>query len=230
MAHPDRASLVEVLTVALGRPVPISWDRAGPPTSKGDRAWVNARAAWSMHDPVADWHVLIQDDAAPCADFLVGLARALEHVPERAAVSGYMGNGPNISARWGRMAAQADQRGASWVRSYMLGWGVAVAVPVPMIPDMIVWCDRKAGVPDDMRVSRWLQRQQVDTWYTWPSLVDHLPVPSLSGHRHPRVAHRHHRGSALELDWSGPTVVDPIVLRRRGPRSAPTSARRLAHG
>lgn len=228
MAHPDRAPLVGELKDALGEDVPVAWDDAGPASSRGDRAWNTARRAWEWFDPAADWHVLVQDDAAPCADFLAGLAAALEHLPERGVVSAYLGKGQTVSARWGRMAALADERGASWVRSYMLGWGVSIALPVALVPGMIEWCDRKAGVPDDMRVSRWAQRQGLDTWYTWPSLVDHRQVPSLSGHRHPRSAQRHHQGSALELDWTGPVVVDPIVTRRRGPRSAPTGTWRRA--
>lgn len=232
MAHPDRAPMVAELVQSLGcgwEDVPTSWDQQGSPSGRGDRIWANARAAWLMHDPAADWHVMLQDDAVVCSDFLPGLARALEHVPERALVSPYLGTGPNVPRRWGRMAADADRLGASWVRSYLLMWGVAVAAPVAMIPEMVAWCDRKAGMPDDMRVGRWFQRQHADTWYTWPSLADHRRSPSLTGHRHvERVAVKHHSGSALDLEWSGSIVTDPLIVRRRGPRSAPAGAWRSA--
>jgi hypothetical protein len=222
MAHPDRADMVRALESALDRDVPVVWDRAGTASGKGDRVWSVARRAWEARHPDTDFHVLIQDDAVVCPDFLAGLEKALDHVPDTALVCPYLGQGSNVPERWTRMADRADQQGASWVRSYVLMWGVSIAVPTRFIPDMIAWCDRKVGMPDDMRVGRWFQRQGIDTWYTWPSLVDHRPSPSLTKHRNStRVARRHHQGSALELDWSGPVVMDPIVTRRRGPRSGP---------
>lgn len=222
MAHPDREPMVAEILAALDRPAPVAWDAEGPPSGKGDRVWRTARSAWEMFDPGADFHVLIQDDALVCRDYLAGLERALVHVPECALVSTYLGKGRNVPVRWNRMAEKAQATGSSWVRSYTLMWGVSVVVPTVMIPKMIEWCDRKAGMPDDMRVGRWFQRQKIDTWYTWPSLVDHRPAPSLTKHRQvERVAVHHHEGSALELDWSGPTVMDPMIIRRRGPRSGP---------
>jgi hypothetical protein len=230
MAHPDRARMVAELAAGLaagwgGRQVPVHFDPHGAPSGKGDRVWSVAREAWSMHDPGADFHVLVQDDAIPSPDMLPALEKALEHVPDYALVSPYLGQGRNVPRRWGKMADQADDQGASWICSYVLMWGVCLAVPVAMIPEMIAWCDRKSGMPDDMRVGRWFQRQKIDTWYTWPSLVDHRPGDSLTKHRQvERIAVRHHLESALELAWDGPTVVDPMVLRRRGPRSAPRGA------
>jgi len=215
MAHPDRTEFVEELVGSLDREVPVAWDNEGPPSGKGDRVWRTARSAWQMYDPEADFHVLIQDDALVCRDYLAGLEVALEHVPDYALVSTYFGRGRNVPARWATMADKADNDGASWVRSFTLMWGVSLAVPTRFIPEMIKWCDRQARMPDDMRVGKWFQRQKIDTWYTWPSLVDHRPAPSLTKPRPvERVAVRHHQGSALELDWSGPTVMDPMIWTR----------------
>jgi hypothetical protein len=223
MAHPDRSDLVTDLVERLDRPVPIYWDPEGPPSGNKDRVWRVAREAWSMHDPDAGYHVLIQDDAVPCADFLAGMELALDHVPGDVLVCPYLGRGRNVPLRWARMAEEADTTGASWVRSHTLMWGVSIAVPTAMVPGMIEWCDRKAGMPDDMRVGRYFQSLRIDTWYTWPSLVDHRPVDSLTKHRQvERVARRHHQGSALDPDWTGPTVLDPMNGRRvRGHRSSP---------
>lgn len=229
MAHPEREPLVADLVAALGREVPVSWDREGPASGRGDRVWRNARAAWEMAEEGADFHLLLQDDAQPCADLLEGLEGALRYVPGDSLVSAYLGRGRNVPPRWERMTQQADRRGAAWIRSHVLMWGVAVVAPVALVPAMIEWCDRKAGMPDDMRVGRWFQRQKIDTRYTWPSLVDHLPVPSITKHRaSDRVAARHHPGSALELDWSTGEVVDPMIVRSRGPRSGPSGAWRAA--
>lgn len=228
MAHPDRAGLVSELQDWLDRDTMVVWDIEGPPSGNGDRIWRTARAAWQVADPDADWHVLIQDDAVPCPNFLAGLERALEHVPPDATVCPYLGQGGAASKRWGVLGAQADQRGASFVVSQSLMWGVAICLPVAMIPDMIARADTMHRVPDDMRVAGWTKRRAGEVWYTWPSLVDHRPVPSITKHRAAdRRAVRHHHGSALELSWSGPVVRDPAYTRTRGPRSGPSVNRQV---
>lgn len=222
MAHPDRADSVDQLMSALDRPVPVHWDPAGPPSGNGDRVWSVARAGWMLHDPNADFHLLLQDDAMPCPDLLAGLEEALDHVPEESVVSLYLGKGGAVAHRWTRIGERADNRRASWVVSAKLMWGVAIILPTRMISDMIERADRMTGVPDDMRVSGWAQRRHIPVWYTWPSLVDHRAVPSLTKHRAAdRRAVRHHSESAMLIDWSGPVVRDPMFSRLHGPRSGP---------
>jgi hypothetical protein len=228
MAHPDRVDLVSDLQDRLGREVPVHWDPEGKPSGNGDRVWRVARGAWQLHDPEADWHVLIQDDALPCPDFLSGLERALEYVPMDATVCPYLGRGGAAPRKWMTMGAMADQRQASFVVSQSLMWGVAICLPVALIPDMIVRADTMHRVPDDMRVAGWTKRRGGEVWYTWPSLVDHRPVASITKHRAAdRRAVRHHQGSALELSWSGPVVRDPAYTRARGPRSGPSANRQV---
>lgn len=231
MAHPVREDEVGRLLAALDRPVPVHYDPEGPPSGSGDRVWRVARAAWELADPDADWHVLIQDDAVPCEDFLAGLERALAFVPPDAVVSPYLGTGRNVPIRWEAMAGAAATAGACWVRSQKLMWGVSIALPTKLIPAMISYADTRAGVPDDMRVAGWAERHDHDVWYTWPSLIDHLPVPSLTKHKaRERVARRHHQGSALSIEWNAQAVTDPMLARRRPLRSGPSrvrSARRL---
>lgn len=227
MAHPDRTAVVGELLTQLDREVPVYWDPEGRASGKGDRVWRTARAAWQMADPEADWHVLIQDDALPCADLLAGLERALETVPRDAVVCPYLGKGRTVPRRWENLARRASAEGASWVRSEKLMWGVCIVAPVHLLPEMIAWADRRAGVADDMRVAGWIAHRQGEVWYPWPSLVDHKPVPSLTKHRAAdRRAQRHHEGSALSLSWSGPVVTDPMLKLHRGPRSGPTSQRK----
>ncbi len=228
MSHPERRAELADLLDALDRPVPVYLDPHGPPSGKGDRVWSVAREAWLMFDPAATWHALIQDDAVPCYDLLAGLERAVEHVPAPAIVSPYLGKGRNVPARWERVAIDADRRGACWVRSDRVMWGVTLLAPTALIPEMVAWCDQKSGMPDDMRVAAFTRRHALDVYYTWPSLVDHLPettTPSLTKHRaRERVARRHHVGSALDLKWDGPVIVDPMALRRRPLRSRPRGA------
>lgn len=222
MAHPDRSGEVEQLLSGLDRPVPVAWDDEGPPSGNSDRVWRTARRAWEMFDPTADFHALIQDDAIVCRDFLAGIERALNYVPANAVVSPYLGQGRNVPTRWAALAQRADERGARWIRTMKAMWGVCLIAPTSLIPEMLEDCDRKIGVPDDMRVAGWFERRGSETWYPWPSLVDHRTVPSLTKHRaHDRVARRHHLGSALDLKWDGPVVTDYAVTMRRGVRSRP---------
>jgi len=226
MAHPDRADQVRRLLERLDRPVAVAWDGEGKPSGSGDRVWRTARRGWQLADPDADWHLLLQDDAVPCADLLAGLERALAYVPPDAAVSTYLGTGRNVPIRWEALARAADTAGACWVRSTKLMWGVGIALPVPLISEMIAYADRLSNVPDDMRVAGWIERRRGEVWYPWPSLIDHLPVPSLTKHRAAeRVARRHHGGSALEINWAGHHVTDPMLARRDPARSGPSRVR-----
>lgn len=222
MAHPDRADLVVEMLSTLDRPVPVHYDPEGPPSGDGNRVWRVARAGWQLADPRSDFHLLIQDDALVVPDLLAGLERALDSVPANAVVSPYLGKGGATPARWHSMAAEADRRGASWVVSSKLMWGVGIILPTAAIPDMITHADRLERVPDDMRVAGWASRRHAEIWYTWPSLVDHRPVPSITKHHAKnRTAERLHQGSALDLDWTGPVVRDPMLTIMRGPRSGP---------
>ena len=232
-AHPDRAWEVADLRLRLrsfGSLAPVAWDKEGPPNGNADRGWRTARAAWLLHDPDADFHLVLQDDAMPCAsDLEAGLERALEHVPDTAVVSAYLGRGGANGARWGGIVTEAERRGASFVVSSKLSWGVAIVLPVKLIPDMIDYCDRRSGITDDMRVAGWSEKRHGEVWYPWPSLVDHRPGPSLTKHRATdRVAWRHHQGSALELNWGGPVVHDPAMRRLQPARSAPTRGGQVA--
>lgn len=228
-AHPERAPLVAELQTILGSSVPVHWDDEGPASGNPDRGWRTARGAWQLADPGSDWHVLIQDDALPCADFLPGLERALEHVPDDAVVCPYLGRGGAIGERFALLGQRADQRGASFVVSDSLMWGVAICLPTRLISEMISHVDRMYRITDDMRVAGWAKRTGREVWYPWPSLVDHRPVPSITKHRAAdRRAVRHHDGSALELNWNGPVVRDPANSRLRGRRSGPTNGRTVA--
>jgi hypothetical protein len=226
MAHPDRGEQVTELVDALDRPVPVIWDEEGAPSGNADRIWRTARRVWALTDPGAEYHVLIQDDALVCADYLAGLEKALDYVPQGAIVSPYLGTGRMAPARWATLARMASERGASWIAGERVMWGVSLAMPTADIPAMIEWADRRGGVPDDMRVGGWAKRTNREVWYPWPSLVDHRPVPSLTKHRaSDRRARLHYTGSALDLPWNGPVVTDPMMMRRAGPRSGPSRLR-----
>ena len=208
MAHPVREPQVLELLGALDREVPVSWDTAGPPSSDPRQRWRNGRRAWEMHDPDADWHMVIQDDALVVPDLLAGLEAALEHVPPEAIVCPYVGTKRPHKARVNAAVKIATEQGARWLSMRSLNWGVAIVAPVESIDRMLEWCDTQTLMSYDKRIGVYY-RDVLGwrTWYPFPSLVDHREGPSICGHSHSgRVAHRMHTGSALEVDWSGPVL------------------------
>jgi hypothetical protein len=220
MAHPKRSHLVAGLIEALG----IGDDRMVL-DRKNDR-WDTGRRAWEAHDPDADWHVVIQDDAIACADLVAGLARALDHVPAECIVSPYVGTRRPAKRKVERAVDAARAADASWIVMQALNWGVGIAAPVWTIPEMVAWCETETAYPNyDKRVGRYYLRVLGwHTWCTWPSLLDHRDdEPSLCSdgpgqppHGPGRVAHEHWTGSALDLDWSkGSVVLEPMGGPRR---------------
>lgn len=207
MAHPVREPLVEDLLTRLDRPVEVAWD-VGPPSGDKPKLWQVRRAALELAS--GDWHLVLQDDALPCPDLLTGLEAGLDHVPDDVAVvSPYLGTLRPHTSVFVALVRDADAEGACWIRTASAWWGVALACRTAAIPGLIEAANTMTYLADDTRVNRYF-REIIgqDTYYTWPSLVDHREVMSLVGHtsqRH-RRAHRWHERSALELRWDGPVT------------------------
>lgn len=216
MAHPRRADLVNKLVARLGVDHGrVTWDQ------RGDR-WDTGRRAWLDHDPDADWHLVVQDDALVCADLPDGLAKALDHVSEAAVVSLYVGTLRPARSATARLVAQARRERPSWLVTSTLAWGVAIAAPTSSIPGMVAWCDQLTYPQYDRRIAAYYRdRLGWETWHTWPSLVDHHGGRSLIGHAAGRRAHEFagEDASALALTWDGgvlraPGDAGPVVPRR----------------
>lgn len=187
MAHRKRSAVVADLVERLGiEDDRVVWDR------RSDR-WDTGVRAWRHHDPAADWHLVLQDDAMPCRDLLPGLEAALDHIPAQSVVSLYLGsNGP-------RSLAAHDP---SWITFPRLIWGVGIAVPVASIDDMLTWCEQNPQPNYDTRVARYYERAaRWPVYYTWPSLVDHRQVASLLNHPNGRRARDFIGGHISALDW-----------------------------
>lgn len=206
MAHPDRAAKVDELQAALGRPMPVAWDDEGDPQADPERVWRTARKAWELHNPNAQWHLLLQDDAIVAPDLLEATARGLDFVGPRAIVSLYIGTGRPVPWMWQKLGEKASEAAASWIVGPRVMWGVALAVRTESIPDMLTYADLQYGVPDDMRVGRWARRQKWQAWFPWPSLVNHPDDESLIGHGPGRQALKFVGGSALEWNPAGAVI------------------------
>lgn len=204
MACREREDQVESLTRQLDRgDVSVVYDRL-PASRDPEQRWANGRRAWLSHDRDTDWHVVIQDDAVVCEDFLAGLEKALTVVPTEVAVTAYVGRERPSPEAVQRRVNEAKKSGSSWVRLNFLYWGLAVAVPTPVIGRMVAWGDRMHKANYDTRLGRWLRDEaRWPVWGTHPSLVEHRDESSLVGHDVPgRVAHHFHQGSALDVNWT----------------------------
>lgn len=205
MAHPVRKDEAERLQSMLDRDVEIIYDRVAVPSKNPLQRWANGRRCWEAHDPSADWHMVIQDDALVSKDLLAGLEKALEQLGPEGLVSAYTGQGKPHQTHIHKALANAVDKGHSWVSTKSLCWGVAIIAPVPTIPDMLRWCSHGSRRMSnyDFRIGVYYRDVlKWRSWYTVPSLVEHSDSPSLVGHGAGRVAHMFHEGSALDVDWS----------------------------
>lgn len=148
----------------------IVWARGDSPIGTG-------RRAWAAHDSLADWHVVLQDDAIACGDFHERLHDVLRAASGAGPVSLYLGTGrPRQSAT--RDAIRAAQPGDAFIEMPWLCWGVGIALPVAHIAAMLIESEH-SSMPYDFRISQVYEARRVPTQYAWPSLVDHRDDDSL---------------------------------------------------
>lgn len=203
MAHKKREHLVPELLERLGlTDDDVVWDR------KNDR-WDTGRRAWERYDPSCTHWCVVQDDALPCRDFIAGMEKALERVPDNVLVTPYIGTRRPARGKIDRVVQEAVAAKAAFIEMPSLNWGVAITAPTSIIDEMLPWCDVQQYPNYDRRIGRYaIDVMRMETWCTFPSLVDHRDIPSLIGHGDGRVAH-HFIGedaSALAVDWDKGSV------------------------
>lgn len=137
------------------------------------------------------------------------MEKALERVPENVLVSPYIGTRRPARGRIDRVVQEAVAANASFIEMPSLNWGVAIAAPTRIIDGMLPWCDEQQYPNYDRRIGRYaIDVMRMETWCTFPSLVDHRSIPSLIGHGDGRIAH-HFIGadeSALSVNWEAGSV------------------------
>ena len=226
MAHPVRKESAEELQAALGGDVTIVYDANPVPSKDPKQRWATGKAAWEAHDPDADWHMVIQDDAIPSKDMIAGLEYALGQFDGEGLVSAYTGTGRPDQKNVKMAIETAEKHKYSWISTWSLNWGVAIIAPTSTIPAMLKWCSRPARSERnyDMRIGQYYRDiLGWRTWHTFPSLADHRDEASLVGHGQggDRVAHRHLEGSALTVDWTAHDGLDihvPEHVKRKHPK------------
>lgn len=200
MAHKKRERSVAALLEQLGD-TEVVWDR------KNNR-WDTGSRSMAAFDQTKKYHVVLQDDAIICKDFLEGLDKALDAVPNVPAVF-YTGRVRPRATLIANLTEKAVREKKSWLELPGPWWGPCIAMPTEVIPDMLRFCNSVVKDPNyDIRMSRYFRYNRILNWYSLPSLVDHLTGPD-----HPslvpgrsaspkRTAHRFiGEQSPLDIDW-----------------------------
>lgn len=187
MAHPTRGNYFPYLRERLGD-VPFAIDR------RSEGVWANCRKAWKLGLRMktdAPYHCVIQDDALVCRDFYRRAESVLAQVKgqEREFKRKWMKDELVVNFYFGRRPALLRIGRQSMKRGYWLWhnvcWGVALCLRREWIAEMIDFCDRIEGVPqDDERITRYLRSKGRHTYFPVPCLVNHRTgqeCPSLIG-------------------------------------------------
>lgn len=205
MAHRKREQWVPDLEVQLPG-VQTVWDQ------KNDR-WDTGARALMAHDPNAQWHMVVQDDALLPPDFFEGVKRMLNHVPAFHPVGLYYGRVRPKEYETRSLVARAQRTKAPFIVHNGPWWGVGIVLPVMQIPEVVKWGNEKSNIPNyDRRIARYYESNSIDCYYPQPSLIEHrhgLENPSLVPGRtslNRRAWQFVGPQSALSVDWSGEPV------------------------
>lgn len=168
MAHESREKYFDYLRKELGD-VPFSIDKV-----KGHKGhigvWKNCKRAWEMHDPKADYHVVIQDDAVLCKGFRKKAEDFINQFHTDKKLRGFsFFYGDKLGFR--DMGMQGKKDGCVFRSSP--NWGVAICMPTHIIQKMIEECDKMYQPEDDVRISKFTKKIGMVIVFPIPSLVDH---------------------------------------------------------
>lgn len=167
MAHPSREKYFPYLRERLGPNVPFSIDQ-------GWGLWENCKRAWELRDRTKDFHVVIQDDALICEDFMLKAEKFIQKGYK--AYSFYFANSPAL-----KKIADIGLKNGYVVREG-LHWGVAACLRQDLVPYMMKFGDTLQVPQDDVRIDKFLLGQHIKVCCPMPSLVDHrLDAGSLVG-------------------------------------------------
>lgn len=191
MAHPKRKAEAEALALELKQypfmDVSITWDQKNEEWDTGYRAIQRGAGR-------GDWHIVLQDDAILTPEFYANVEGAIAAVPERVLISLYTGTVRPMTEEVKLAVEKAYY--ATWLKHYMLFWGVGILLPSDHIEPLLEFVSDPQfdGTLYDIRVGMFYQRNRLPIFYTMPSLVDHNDeLGSLLEHGvdfEPRVAHR----------------------------------------
>lgn len=210
MAHPRRRKMAQSLVREIGD-THVIFD------TRDEGEWINGSRAWRFGADLPGTHVLVlQDDAIPVPDLRHEVHKAIDAAPD-SPISLYLGT--KKPSRWRQnvevAVSKADIEKPTFLRASHLLHGVGIVLPKKWITPMLQWAEltEVSTTPYDQRIGLYLRASRAKpTLYTWPSLVDHAPVPSLVEHADDarlstdgRVAYR---VGPIETTLGWPTIID----------------------
>ena len=205
MAVPERRALVFELLEILNKRVPVLWDIG----HKGAK-W-NAERAWSSISGNATHHLVLQDDAIPCRNFISLAENALDHSDD--ALVTFFNPRKEI--------VKAKERGDSWVRMTSFQWAQATALPVGRVSQFLRWSKNslsKEYPHDDVALGIFAELADLPIYCTVPNLVDHRnpkEVKSDLGHNTPSSRTSYDflaDQDGYKIDWSK-GLKNPLIIR-----------------
>lgn len=135
----------------------------------------NARSAWAFYDPLAKWHLVLEDDLLLPRGFQRSVEAALRYAPEVAPVSFFQ-----IAPRY----TKAYDEGYCWYIDNGTNWAQALAVPTFMVDPFLAWEQREVAATHRwfcQRLYSYVQVLKMHVQMTLPCLVQHLDLPSMAG-------------------------------------------------
>jgi hypothetical protein len=210
MTHPSRREQAEHLRDRYPElELAIVMD---PAPENGSSALRTSMVAWSAVADGATHHLVLQDDAAPCEDFLPKLKAAIAAAPDDAVC---------LFTEWGsetsylvRLALMHNLAWAEVVDHYVPT--VALAMPAPLASGFGKFSGFD-GPQDDYAVRMFLAGKGVRARITAPNLVDHGTLPTLFDiyqTQHP-LGPRHSvcpwPSGLAGVDWAGEPLALPAI-------------------
>jgi len=172
MAHPSREKYFGYLKEKLNNPK-FSIDTE----SKG-LLW-NCVNSWKMHDLDSDYHLVVQDDAIICKDFVNKASEMIEK-NGRYLYSFYHANRES----WNDAVNDA-LKGSGYLIKKHVHSGLAIAIPRDLIPSMLDFFEKQKEPADDVRIGMWAKSI---------GLLNFIPIPSLIDHRDEKSLHNNNKG------------------------------------
>ena len=179
MAHPSRADRFTELSEKLQIPMTqFSIDQK-------NNLIENSKASWRLHDPTADFHVVIQDDAIVCKNFIKRATDFILRMEKERAAKQDVPYGYNFFIKPEHSASKmAEFERQGFIEDMRNRGGVAICLPVDLIGEMLVHFDNVGSRHDDERINNWVNKKRIKMIFPIPSLVDHDDHrPSLAGNQ-----------------------------------------------